>query len=127
MGTSVGCNLIAQGVWPSLFRVAPKIEIAKAAAVREEQIQRNLQTIASLGSRAALVDYVTNSYEAEGTLKALGLCIMPTVQIAPKGTVTVVRSKPDEDEIDFPHTPINWLRMHKYRLKDGQVVKVVKE
>jgi hypothetical protein len=43
---------------------------------------------------------------------------------APQSGVTIVSVKPAFGDIDHKNTPIEWLRMHKYRMTNGRVVQV---
>jgi hypothetical protein len=75
MGTSQDCNLVAQGVWPSLNEHPPEAEIARAEKARDDTYRALTRRALELASksRRELNDYLTTHPEVHTAMDALGL------------------------------------------------------
>ncbi len=75
MGTSTGCDLIAQGVWPSLNKIPPEDEIKRAEKARDDRYRAMTQNAIRLASksRKELNDYLVDHPDVHEAMDSLGL------------------------------------------------------
>ena len=75
MTTSQDCNLIAQGVWPSLHKDPPEAEIARAEKARDDTYRGMTRRAIELASksRRELNDYLNTHPEVHTAMDMLGL------------------------------------------------------
>ena len=75
MGTSTGCDLISQGVWPSLNKIPPEAEIKRAEKARDDRYRAMTQNAIRLASksRRELNEYLQEHPDVHEAMDSLGL------------------------------------------------------